>query len=341
MKAIICEICGSNELVKDGEFFVCQYCGTRYTPESARKMFAAISGTVKIDRTSEFESLMKNAARAYGARNYPEAEALFLQALTIDADDPRARMYKVLSRARRNMEESVVVSELIDALREAVELQRSAQGETADVFAFVRECLGEFDDVMGTLYGLLDQERDRRLQEVSDAVREVQTRKGAKFSELMKVKHQGSKLCGEIEEWWQGNIDAISAAMETVAPSVFDVFECFDAADYSYWEELRRFLGMVAQRRPPSWLEGQRARVDAAYAEWRDRYLDLNGLRGEHQALQARIDVAEARATALTAERDGLSRLKRLQRKALAAQIGECRREIASLAAACEGLFRR
>lgn len=90
-----------------------------------------------------------------------------------------------------------------------------------------------------------------------------------------------------------------------------------------------------------SWLEGQCTRVDAAYAEWRDRYLDLNGLRGEHQALQARIDTAEARAAALTAERDGLSRLKRSQRKALAAQIEECRSEIASLVATREGLFRR
>ena len=38
MKAIQCELCGATDIVKDGDFFVCQSCGMKYTPESAKKM---------------------------------------------------------------------------------------------------------------------------------------------------------------------------------------------------------------------------------------------------------------------------------------------------------------
>ena len=36
--AMICEICGSTDLVKQDGFFVCQSCGTKYTVEEARKL---------------------------------------------------------------------------------------------------------------------------------------------------------------------------------------------------------------------------------------------------------------------------------------------------------------
>lgn len=38
MKAIVCELCESNELLKEGEFFVCQHCGTKYGAEEAKKL---------------------------------------------------------------------------------------------------------------------------------------------------------------------------------------------------------------------------------------------------------------------------------------------------------------
>lgn len=53
MKALICEICGGNELVKDGDYFVCQYCGCKYTLEDAKKML--VEGSVKIEGTVQVE----------------------------------------------------------------------------------------------------------------------------------------------------------------------------------------------------------------------------------------------------------------------------------------------
>lgn len=37
MKQLICELCGSSDLVKSDGMFVCQECGTKYTVEEAKK----------------------------------------------------------------------------------------------------------------------------------------------------------------------------------------------------------------------------------------------------------------------------------------------------------------
>ena len=42
MKALKCELCGSTEIIKDGDFFVCQSCGMKYTLETAKKMEASV-----------------------------------------------------------------------------------------------------------------------------------------------------------------------------------------------------------------------------------------------------------------------------------------------------------
>lgn len=47
MKQLICEMCGSTDLIKKDGVFVCQTCGCKYSVEEARKMM--IEGTVSID----------------------------------------------------------------------------------------------------------------------------------------------------------------------------------------------------------------------------------------------------------------------------------------------------
>ena len=31
MKKLVCEMCGSTDLIKDGGVFVCRYCGCKYS----------------------------------------------------------------------------------------------------------------------------------------------------------------------------------------------------------------------------------------------------------------------------------------------------------------------
>lgn len=65
MKQLTCEMCGSNNMVKQDGMFVCQGCGTKYSVEEARKMM--VEGTVHVDSshlTSNYLSMAKNALDA-------------------------------------------------------------------------------------------------------------------------------------------------------------------------------------------------------------------------------------------------------------------------------------
>ena len=48
MKAIVCEMCTSHDVVKQGGFYVCQNCGTKYTVEDARKLMVEVAGKVDV-----------------------------------------------------------------------------------------------------------------------------------------------------------------------------------------------------------------------------------------------------------------------------------------------------
>ena len=56
MKAMTCEMCGSNEFVKEDGLFVCQSCGIKYSLEDAKRMMIEgtvdVQGTVKVDNSA-------------------------------------------------------------------------------------------------------------------------------------------------------------------------------------------------------------------------------------------------------------------------------------------------
>ena len=62
MKALVCEMCGSQDLVKQDGVYVCQNCGTKYSVEEARKMM--VEGTVKVDNSDKLANLYQVARRA-------------------------------------------------------------------------------------------------------------------------------------------------------------------------------------------------------------------------------------------------------------------------------------
>lgn len=75
MKKLICEMCGSNDLLKEDGIFVCQTCGCKYSVEEAKKMMIEgtvevtgkvdVSGsTIKIDEKKQIENLYIIARRA-------------------------------------------------------------------------------------------------------------------------------------------------------------------------------------------------------------------------------------------------------------------------------------
>lgn len=81
MKPLTCEMCGSTNLLKQDDVFVCQSCGTKYSVEEAKKMMVegtvAVEGTVKIDTSSELKNLYEIARRAKDMENAENAEKYY------------------------------------------------------------------------------------------------------------------------------------------------------------------------------------------------------------------------------------------------------------------------
>ena len=78
MKQLVCEMCGSTELIKQDGVFVCQTCGCKYSVEEAKKMIVEgtveVRGTVKVDRSSELENYVKKAISLLDSCNKESAK---------------------------------------------------------------------------------------------------------------------------------------------------------------------------------------------------------------------------------------------------------------------------
>ncbi len=79
MKPLTCEMCGSTDVVREEDLYVCRHCGTKYTPEAARKIMIEgpvdVSGsTVKVDTSQELENLYTLAHMSHGKDNASAAK---------------------------------------------------------------------------------------------------------------------------------------------------------------------------------------------------------------------------------------------------------------------------
>jgi len=107
MKQLVCEMCGSKELVKQDGVFVCQSCSTKYSVEEAKKMM------VTIDNSGKVENALKSARRAMENKSYEQAEKFYNIVLEEEPENWEATFYSVYSSVskpglgRLNAEDSI------------------------------------------------------------------------------------------------------------------------------------------------------------------------------------------------------------------------------------------
>lgn len=94
MKAIVCEMCGSQDLVKQDGYYVCQNCGTKYDPEEAKKLMVEVT----IDNSAKIQNLYQLARRAFEEANFADAANYYQQIAVEVPDDWEANFYKVLCK---------------------------------------------------------------------------------------------------------------------------------------------------------------------------------------------------------------------------------------------------
>ena len=95
MQAIRCELCGSQDIVKEDGLFVCRNCKTKYSAEEAKKLV----GTVKIDNSETVDNLFTLARRAFQTKNFADAEKYYSLILPERPNNVEACFFREISRA--------------------------------------------------------------------------------------------------------------------------------------------------------------------------------------------------------------------------------------------------
>ncbi len=157
MKALACEMCGSNDVVKQDGLYVCQHCNTKYTLEEARKLMIegkvdVTGSTIKVDNTDELENLYELARRAVKEKNTENAEKYYNQILIKDPRSWEATFYQVYFNAMNCAvgEIDLAANKLINCFDSVFALVNDnvPDEETATVlFIIVEQCI-EISDVL-------------------------------------------------------------------------------------------------------------------------------------------------------------------------------------------------
>lgn len=97
MKQLTCEMCGNVDLCEQDGYFVCQYCGCKYSDGEAKRM--AVEGVVKIDNSDELKNLYRIARRARNDNNVENAARYYDMILIKDPESWEAYFYQTYCRA--------------------------------------------------------------------------------------------------------------------------------------------------------------------------------------------------------------------------------------------------
>ena len=91
MKVIVCELCEGKEFAKQDGMFVCQGCGTKYTPDEAKAMMKEVEGDAAVSvapaakSNADLERYLLLARRAKDSDNSADAAKYYGMA---EAEDP-------------------------------------------------------------------------------------------------------------------------------------------------------------------------------------------------------------------------------------------------------------
>ncbi|WP_155950150.1 TFIIB-type zinc finger domain-containing protein [Prevotella sp. P6B4] len=154
MKALQCEMCGSQDLVKDSGVFVCQSCGTKYSVEEAKKMMIEgtvdVKGTVKVDKSQDAKNLVQLAKDAIESVNGEEAYSYANRALETDPSNADAWFIKMKAAGLIATLGDLKVLDVINAGKKAIELSNKELEKEVYVY-YLTKCLNDLQFCMTQL----------------------------------------------------------------------------------------------------------------------------------------------------------------------------------------------
>lgn len=146
MNKIVCELCGSNDLIKKDGMFECQNCGTKYSAEEVKKLMIEgkvdISGsTVKVDDTEKITNYFLMAEKAYNADNKKEAEDYCNKIIEVDPTNYKAWLLKGKAAGWQSTLAKLRIEETISAFKTAIqnapedEVDKIKEEESNEIFS--------------------------------------------------------------------------------------------------------------------------------------------------------------------------------------------------------------
>lgn len=157
MNELICEMCGSNNIVKQDGLYICQSCSTKYSVEEARRMMAGetveVEGTVKIDSSSELANLYEIARRARDTNNSENALKYYDQILVKDSNSWEAQFYVIYFRAMNSKiaEIGTVGSNMADSINSILDMVRN-NVEFEEQYGVIQEIYVKTSELSNMLY---------------------------------------------------------------------------------------------------------------------------------------------------------------------------------------------
>ena len=154
MKALKCEMCGSNDVVKQDGLYVCQNCGTKYTVEEAKKLMIEgtvdVKGTVTVDKSQDAKNLVQLAKDAIDSVNGEEAYSYSNRALETDPSNADAWLIKMEAVGLMATLGDLKVLDVINAGKKAIELSNKEFEKEVYVY-YLTKCLNDLKFCMTQL----------------------------------------------------------------------------------------------------------------------------------------------------------------------------------------------
>ncbi len=97
MQEIACKMCGSNDVVKEGDLYICQNCGTKYSQSEAKDM--RVDKIVHLDDSIDVNNLVVLLDRSIEDEDWEEVYTFSIEILERDPDNWKAIFFKELSQA--------------------------------------------------------------------------------------------------------------------------------------------------------------------------------------------------------------------------------------------------
>lgn len=180
MKKITCEMCGGNDLIKQNGVYVCQYCGTQYSVEEARRLMIEgtvdVQGTVKIDNSAFIEKYLANARRALSKDDWEEVE----------------KYYNMVEQNAPNNMEAVFFSSFGKAMLSLTDDEYYKRQQKFDV-------LNKSISVINDYYEVTNEDKEKVLRQISDAIEKMYTVNYVYGPKIASGQVGSKKWCIELE----------------------------------------------------------------------------------------------------------------------------------------------